>query len=457
MPIAEFKTAGKLLMLKTGVSIFLLAIVSRLGQCHRRSLANGGAVPAFLTKYCQRYSTSTFKVPRPYEGIPDAELVYDEISWNLPQAFKESGLTLGKGSFGTVKEVCFPFHTLDNRLYHQQFPDQIAGPIAVKQVLIKQVRQVELEVMYRLTIYDDAPRFYGCMVDSTGEYLYIAQTRYQLPLRKLISNFQGAPNMGQRWGIHLKLWIQTALINKLGYIHNDIKPDNTMVTRNGWTIAIIDYGLAQPVGDHRKCMGSPIYMPPMKCDAGSKKATLTDDLYSVVISMYEMEAPQGSLDDLDFYDARRQKVNCYANPKPPGCRDHIHRVVMNRFQKVYPDLFKSLNFKIDSPEKELYQMNILDLMSNVLLIENLETHPNVVIRIAQEFEKHVEKAYPFDGKTIRLVPLDQAPEGCYDRKYEEKLRKQVANLDWLLKTKDEEIYEYKRLRESTHKHTFGVI
>ena len=75
-----------------------------------------------------------------------------------------------------------------------------------------------------------------------------------------------------------------------GIIHRDIKPENIMVSADGQTVKVMDYGLAKQVQAATKVsvtgqiVGTPFFMSPEQ--AGGKPTDARSDLYSVGVTYY---------------------------------------------------------------------------------------------------------------------------------------------------------------------------
>ena len=76
---------------------------------------------------------------RLYEACDKVRLpVMFHIDFNIHTAWEDSDIVLGKGGFGEVKEICFPFWQLPSDIFPGvEFP--VAGPMAVKKVLAEKV------------------------------------------------------------------------------------------------------------------------------------------------------------------------------------------------------------------------------------------------------------------------------------------------------------------------------
>jgi serine/threonine protein kinase len=347
-----------------------------------------------FSKYCQPFHPTELKVALPYT---DGTLRSVPIIWDVVTSFDQSNIELGRGAFGVVKEVCFPFFMLDNAQFGMEFSDPRAGPIAIKRVKLDTLSIEEFELMYLLTQFDDAPRFYGCMYDEERENAFILQTRLQTSLRSATKLFQASENKQARWFIIKRLVIQSALIDRLGFTHNDIKPENVMLFNGGNKQAIIDYGLAQKKGTNLMCSGTPFYMRWTKCAQKTIAAFYAEDLYSVVVTIGTLESAKGKspmfipnpTDPLKPDTCENKHLN-------PNCRMHFHQAIMEILKQNYPELFKDRpEFDPKAPPKSVQAMDLLDVFSAVLSQENFVIDSEEVIKITNKFFTEViKKTYP---------------------------------------------------------------
>lgn len=97
---------------------------------------------------------------------------------------------------------------------------------------------------------------------------------------------QGARRLRER--LAMELLQAVAYVHSMGIVHRDLKPQNVMVTRNGQSIKLIDFSLADSDGDAvlKQPAGTPAYMA-----AEQQKSDVPDvrnDIYSLGLVLEEM-------------------------------------------------------------------------------------------------------------------------------------------------------------------------
>lgn len=129
-------------------------------------------------------------------------------------------------------------------------------------------------------------------------------------LRKIIESNGATPiGLARQWFLQIASALEHA--HRLGIIHRDIKPDNIIITPDGQTAYLVDFGIAISAEDARKLtetgyvVGTVGYMSPEQI-AGAVVDARTD-IYSLGVTFYEVLAgkrmPMGDYEDLSINEA----------------------------------------------------------------------------------------------------------------------------------------------------------
>lgn len=155
--------------------------------------------------------------------------------------------------------------------------------------------------------------------------------------------------------------------HQAGIIHRDIKPQNILVNQKGY-IKVSDFGIARMVGaktatltdSDKSVMGSVHYFSPEQ--AQGELATVSSDLYSVGIVLYEMLTGKVPFDGDTPVAIALQHVQ--VKPKPlrelnPDVSPSVEIVVMKALEKnpnnryhTALEMAQALKIALQSPEKE---------------------------------------------------------------------------------------------------------
>ncbi|NLC32746.1 MAG: Stk1 family PASTA domain-containing Ser/Thr kinase [Clostridiales bacterium] len=155
--------------------------------------------------------------------------------------------------------------------------------------------------------------------------------------------------------------------HQAGIIHRDIKPQNILVNQKGY-IKVSDFGIARMVGSKtatmaetdKSVMGTVHYFSPEQ--AQGETATVSSDLYSVGIVLYEMLTGTVPFDGDTPVAIALQHIQ--AKPKPlrelnPDISPSVENVVMKALEKnphhryhTALEMAQALKIALQSPEKE---------------------------------------------------------------------------------------------------------
>ena len=156
--------------------------------------------------------------------------------------------------------------------------------------------------------------------------------------------------------------------HQAGIIHRDIKPQNVLVNQKGY-IKVSDFGIARMVGANtetlndanKSVMGSVHYFSPEQ--ARGETATVSSDLYSVGVVLYEMLTGSVPFDGETSVSIALQHVQ--AKPRPvrelaPEVSSAIENVVMKAMEKdpvnryfTALEMAQALKIALEFPEKEI--------------------------------------------------------------------------------------------------------
>jgi WD40 repeat protein len=113
-------------------------------------------------------------------------------------------------------------------------------------------------------------------------------------------------------------------IHRAGLVHQDLKPENIMITRSG-RVVVMDFGIAKGVADRGDGViaGTPAYMAPEQARGESGDARA--DVFSAAVVLAEMVAPDGVADL-----AARRVVWEGVHRDPPEIADTPWRAVLEQ-------------------------------------------------------------------------------------------------------------------------------
>ena len=182
------------------------------------------------------------------------------------------------------------------------------------------------------------PIFYGCQFNLATNLVYFVQEKLEYSLGDHpVNSFFHNLSAERRIIFYKQLFKQIFALNKLGFIHNDIKLANTMMDEEKEAVYLIDYGLARQSYKRVECIGSDYHMSPGKCLSFQRSAEILDDLYTLVLMMAELESWDAFADIYKDKTTGRIRKDC-ERETGFGCLKAVSSNVINIFKKnEFPD------------------------------------------------------------------------------------------------------------------------
>jgi serine/threonine protein kinase len=134
-----------------------------------------------------------------------------------------------------------------------------------------------------VTVYD---------VGQDGDRHYIVMEYVDGQDLKTLIRQKGRLGIGEALDITIQVCAGVGHAHKAGIIHCDVKPQNVLVTQDGWA-KVTDFGIARAfsesgVTESETVWGSPLYFSPEQ--AAGEPPSPASDVYSIGVMMYEMLA-----------------------------------------------------------------------------------------------------------------------------------------------------------------------
>ncbi|EFO64676.1 Kinase, NEK [Giardia lamblia P15] len=207
--------------------------------------------------------------------------------FSLAELYQREGEMLGKGAFGAVRAI-------------EGYPE-----LAVKEVMIKnddakfmELTEHELKTVKRLS-HPGVIKYHQAIRDES--HIFIIMYRYHWDLQRLITAHRRT-NKPVPKGLAFSILEQVA--DALAYLHNpykmaadgssshgvvyrDLKPANTLMTRDGQRVVLADFGLCKDaLHNGGTFAGTPAYMAP---ETFIRHETSTaSDIWAFGVVMYEL-------------------------------------------------------------------------------------------------------------------------------------------------------------------------
>ncbi len=205
---------------------------------------------------------------------------------------------LGRGGMGVV------YDAFDNKLERRAAIKQLQRDASTTADdltrFLKEARLVaQLKHPHLAEIYT--------VIEERGELLLVFEFVDGRTLDKVISTNRGIPPAQVDK-------ILEAITGALDYahakkiIHRDLKPSNVMVTRDGATVKVMDFGIAHQATStgltRTSASGTPPYMAP---EQGMGSVSKSSDLYALGVMTYEMLAGVRPFEGPDFLEPKLRK------------------------------------------------------------------------------------------------------------------------------------------------------
>ena len=346
-----------------------------------------------------------------------------EVNFDVTFVAKRS--FLGMGSFGTVYRS-----TIENPSREKGQMESLE--VAVKRILYTRVRVQELSLMRAMGNIGIGPRFFGCKygyydlqvekvdanrrkktVKETKKFVWIVQDLLDGNLNTL-SEKAALQNLylDTKVAMYSNVVRGLYLLNSLGFVHSDLKPENLMIKDGRHRIFTIDYGVAVKMDSRPfKKVGTPYFLNVNK-HTGPRYHP-RDDLYALALTIAIAES---SYDDVFHYsveeivNSKGKKVRKYTE-LDDSCfyetpKDYCWKKIMSNCKEIFEsrefglydehqtDWFK-WNFTtlllrmIDQTSDKLYPLSMLDTFH---VMDNIIVNMRVFRRVIDHFEKQKERS-----------------------------------------------------------------
>ncbi|MCM2303867.1 MAG: protein kinase [Elusimicrobia bacterium] len=145
------------------------------------------------------------------------------------------------------------------------------------------------------------------VLEERGELLLVFEFVDGRTLDKVIATNRGLP-LAQAEKILEGIAEGLDYAHRLKIIHRDLKPSNVMVSRDGATVKVMDFGIAHQATatglTRTEASGTPPYMAP---EQGMGSVSKASDLYALGVMAYEMVCGARPFDGPDFLEPKLRK------------------------------------------------------------------------------------------------------------------------------------------------------
>ncbi len=202
-----------------------------------------------------------------------------------------------------------------------------------------------------------------------------------------------------------------AYAHKRSIVHQDIKPDNLFMLKNG-TVKIIDFGLACPFGsEHIEMEGTLQYMSPEQIE--SYPVDGRTDLYGLGITAFHLLTGRLPYLDDDLAALREMHLNKdipdpreFVKETPPGLAEFIKTCCRRNPEERYKDADTALKVleRLDNDKKGAHGRPVIPHNMVSLYLFHEDEQKEEVTRLLEEFADKVRTL----GMSLKLVEFDLA-------------------------------------------------
>jgi len=205
---------------------------------------------------------------------------------------------LGRGGMGIVYDA--HDEKLDRRVAIKQLQRDAGTTPADLERFLKEARLVaKLKHPNLAEIYT--------VLEERGEPLLVFEYVDGRTLDKVIATNRGLP-LAQAEKVLDGITGALDYAHRLKIIHRDLKPSNVMVSRDGATVKVMDFGIAHQATStgltRTEASGTPPYMSP---EQGMGSVSKSSDLYALGVMTYEMVAGVRPFEGPDFLEPKLRK------------------------------------------------------------------------------------------------------------------------------------------------------
>lgn len=314
---------------------------------------------------CKKITPSEVKQDNQGKPIPPRLAIKDGVltgELDLIPGYYTYMEFIGQGGYGTVKGIVLP----------------TGESIAIKRATPDKVGVSEIVVTKKFSNSPHGSSFKGCFEDS--KFVYVAQERFVVPLTdsSLLKNFRGMPQKN-RMEIIVDMAKALKEFSDSGWVHNDIKLDNMMLSKNG-LVHLIDFGASARVGAVDKSIGTRLYISPHRSSLSSDPI---NDLYSLAVSLLAMESPlEEACFGLKWGTANQ--VDSKTFPRDPK-KDPDHH-----FETVIQGVLGPNWGQYSQDETDPAKMNLTTLVMNIAVKLNRSVTVDVYLEQLKRIKKELD-------------------------------------------------------------------